>query len=259
MTNKNKTTLYIGVTNDLCRRIYEHKNHLIKNSFTERYNLEYCIYYEEFPYFNLAINREKELKKWNRQKKEDLINKKNPQWNVLVTEHGFVRNEIPRFARNDGPPGVGIGGGGGGGGRAPPNPPPNTSTPSFLAYGCHSERSEESLNGEATLYSEQIEETAKAPVEAARHSQQSEESLALNDYNHVQQIPPCGRNDGSPDSGKGIELGGCAAQFYPSSPQKEDVIPNETKWREESAIAPFDVPSHSEQSEESKTQKGGDL
>jgi len=95
MTNKNKTTLYIGVTNDLCRRIYEHKNHLIKNSFTDKYNLEYCIYYEEFPYFDLAIQREKELKKWNRQKKEDLINKKNPEWKILVTEKGFIRNTIP--------------------------------------------------------------------------------------------------------------------------------------------------------------------
>jgi len=92
MTNKNKTTLYIGVTNDLCRRIYEHKNHLIRNSFTERYNLEYCIYYEEFLYFDLAINREKEIKKWNRKKKELLINSKNPQWNELVNENGFVRD-----------------------------------------------------------------------------------------------------------------------------------------------------------------------
>jgi len=75
MTNKNRTTLYIGVTNDLCRRIYEHKNHLNINSFTDKYNLEYCIYYEEFQSFNLAIQREKELKKWNRQKKDELINK----------------------------------------------------------------------------------------------------------------------------------------------------------------------------------------
>ncbi|GHT75274.1 hypothetical protein AGMMS50262_10090 [Bacteroidia bacterium] len=118
MTNKNKTTLYVGVTNDLCRRIYEHKNHLIKNSFTDKYNLEFCIYYEEIPYFDLAIKREKELKGWNRAKKEALINKKNPDWKVLVTEKGFVRNfnrskesqertllamdEILRFAQNDG-------------------------------------------------------------------------------------------------------------------------------------------------------------
>jgi putative endonuclease len=94
MTNKNKTTLYIGVTNDLCRRIYEHKNHLLKNSFTDKYNLEHCIYYEEFAHFDLAIQREKELKKWNRKKKEDLINKKNPEWKDMATEHGIVREKI---------------------------------------------------------------------------------------------------------------------------------------------------------------------
>ena len=89
MTNKNKTTLYIGVTNNLARRVYEHKNHIIKNSFTDRYNLEYCIYYEEFVYFDLAIKREKELKKWNREKKEMLINKVNPLWRELIDEKGF--------------------------------------------------------------------------------------------------------------------------------------------------------------------------
>jgi len=95
MTNIHRTTLYIGVTNDLCRRIYEHKHHLIKNAFTDKYNLEYCIYYEEFQNFYLAIQREKELKKWNRLKKEDLINKKNPEWKVLVTENGFIRETVP--------------------------------------------------------------------------------------------------------------------------------------------------------------------
>ena len=94
MTNKNKTTLYIGVTNDLCRRIHEHKNHLVKNSFTDKYNLEYCIYYEEFAHIDLAIQREKEIKKWNRKKKEDLINKRNSEWKVLVTENGFVNEKI---------------------------------------------------------------------------------------------------------------------------------------------------------------------
>ena len=89
MTNKNKTTLYIGVTNNLCRRVYEHKNHLIKNTFTAKYNLEYCIYFEEFQYFDLAIQREKELKKWNRQKKEAHNNKKNPEWK----EQLFIKNK----------------------------------------------------------------------------------------------------------------------------------------------------------------------
>ena len=89
MTNQNRTTLYLGVTNDLCRRIYEHKNHLIKNSFTDKYNLEYCIYFEEFASMDLAIKREKEIKKWNRQKKESLINKVNPKWEIAATEKGF--------------------------------------------------------------------------------------------------------------------------------------------------------------------------
>ena len=92
MTNKSKTVLYIGVTNNLVRRVYEHKNHLIKNSFSDKYNIEYCIYYEEFTCFDLAIKREKELKKWNRQKKEELINKKNQEWKELVNEKGFVKN-----------------------------------------------------------------------------------------------------------------------------------------------------------------------
>jgi len=92
MTNKHKTTLYIGVTNDLSRRVYEHKNHLIKSSFTNKYNLEHCIYFEEFSSFDAAIRREKELKKWNRQKKEALINSKNPEWKILVNQNGFVRD-----------------------------------------------------------------------------------------------------------------------------------------------------------------------
>lgn len=93
MTNKNRTTLYVGVTNDLCRRVYEHKNHLVKGSFTDKYNLEYCIYYEEFSSIEMAIKREKKIKKWNRQKKIDLINKKNPAWDIQVTEKGFVRSK----------------------------------------------------------------------------------------------------------------------------------------------------------------------
>ena len=102
MTNKHKTVLYIGVTNHLrslplVGRIYEHNNHLIKNSFSDRYHLEYCIYYEEFPYFEMAIAREKELKKWNRQKKEALMNKKNVEWKELVNENGFIRDSSLRY------------------------------------------------------------------------------------------------------------------------------------------------------------------
>jgi putative endonuclease len=86
-----ETMLHIGVTNDLCRRIYEHRQHFLNGSFTQRYNLEYCIYYEEYPYIDLSIFRDKELRKWNRQKKESLINKKNPQRKELVTEHDIIR------------------------------------------------------------------------------------------------------------------------------------------------------------------------
>ena len=91
MTNKNKTTLYIGVTSNVCRRVYEHIKHLYRNSFTDKYNLEYCVYFEEFSNIESAIAREKELKKWNRKKKELLINEKNPNWSILIDERGFVK------------------------------------------------------------------------------------------------------------------------------------------------------------------------
>ncbi|MDR0834169.1 MAG: GIY-YIG nuclease family protein [Candidatus Symbiothrix sp.] len=84
MTNKNKTVLYIGVTNDLRRRVFEHRTHYNKNSFTAKYNLEFCIYYEYFMDIRSAIDRETELKKWSRAKKDALINSKNPLWENLV-------------------------------------------------------------------------------------------------------------------------------------------------------------------------------
>lgn len=83
MTNKNKTTLYIGVTSDLEKRVKEHTDHVFKKSFTARYNLEYCIYYESFMLIDEAINREKQIKGWSRKKKEELINKLNPTWESL--------------------------------------------------------------------------------------------------------------------------------------------------------------------------------
>ncbi len=60
LTNKNKTTLYVGVTNDLVRRVYEHKNELVAG-FTKRYNVCNLVYYEEFSDINYAISREKQL------------------------------------------------------------------------------------------------------------------------------------------------------------------------------------------------------
>jgi putative endonuclease len=83
MTNKLKTTLYIGVTSNLFKRIHQHKTHYFKNGFTDKYNLEYCIYYEYFETIQGAIAREKEIKKFRREKKEKLINSLNPSWDDL--------------------------------------------------------------------------------------------------------------------------------------------------------------------------------
>ena len=80
LTNKHKTVLYTGVTSDLIKRIYEHKNHLDKGSFTARYNVEYLVHYEITTDVNSAIEREKQIKSWKRSKKDELIKKNNPQW-----------------------------------------------------------------------------------------------------------------------------------------------------------------------------------
>jgi putative endonuclease len=78
-------TLYIGVTNNLLRRITEHKDGKIKG-FTKKYSCNKLIYYEYFENILDAINREKEIKKWRRDKKENLIKSLNPRWNDLYSE-----------------------------------------------------------------------------------------------------------------------------------------------------------------------------
>lgn len=80
MTNKIKTTLHIGVTSDLISRIQQHKAHVFTGSFSDTYNLEYCVYYENLPTIEESIAREKQIKKWRREKKEDLIRSINPHW-----------------------------------------------------------------------------------------------------------------------------------------------------------------------------------
>lgn len=85
LTNKNNTTLYIGVTNDIERRLYEHKNGLV-DGFTKKYNLHKLIYLEETSDALSAISREKQLKGWKREKKEVLINQVNPTWKDLCEE-----------------------------------------------------------------------------------------------------------------------------------------------------------------------------
>ena len=83
MTNKYKTTLYIGVTSGLRIRVLKHRRCFYPDSFTAKYNLTYCIYFEHFISIQEAIKREKELKKWRREKKNQLINTVNPAWNDL--------------------------------------------------------------------------------------------------------------------------------------------------------------------------------
>jgi putative endonuclease len=78
MTNKSKT-LYTGVTNDLTRRVYEHKHKLIPG-FTQKYNITKLVYYEETSDIHAAIAREKQIKGWLREKKINLIESMNPNW-----------------------------------------------------------------------------------------------------------------------------------------------------------------------------------
>jgi len=86
MTNKNRTTLYIGVTASLERRVWEHRTHYDKRSFTAKYNLVNCVYREFFTDIEQAIQRETQLKKWSREKKNALISKMNPDWVDLWTD-----------------------------------------------------------------------------------------------------------------------------------------------------------------------------
>jgi len=85
ITNERKTVLYIGVTNDIQKRLSQHyfDSQNAKKSFAGKYNCYYLLYYETFEDINLAILREKELKGWRREKKNKLITKFNSNWDFL--------------------------------------------------------------------------------------------------------------------------------------------------------------------------------
>ncbi len=83
LTNKKNGTLYIGVTNNLERRIFEHKKKLVEG-FTKKYDLDTLVYFENFQYVNDAIIREKNMKKWKRQWKINLVEEENPDWKDLA-------------------------------------------------------------------------------------------------------------------------------------------------------------------------------
>jgi len=85
LTNKNNTVIYTGVTNDLMRRIYKHKERLFEG-FTKKYNVSKLVYFEATNDVNSAIQREKQIKAGSSQKKIDLINSTNPEWKDLYDE-----------------------------------------------------------------------------------------------------------------------------------------------------------------------------
>ncbi len=82
MSNKNNTVIYIGVTSNLLKRVFQHKSKAYKG-FTSKYNCNKLVYFEEFTNIKEAIEREKQLKAGNRARKEKLINSKNPNWDDL--------------------------------------------------------------------------------------------------------------------------------------------------------------------------------
>jgi len=85
LASKKNGTLYIGMTNDLERRIFEHKNNLIKG-FTTKYKVHRLVYFEETNDVNEALLLEKRIKNWNRAWKIELIEKNNPEWEDLAKE-----------------------------------------------------------------------------------------------------------------------------------------------------------------------------
>ena len=85
LASKKNGTLYIGVTNNLLKRVYEYKSNLV-GGFTQKYNVHNLVYYEEHNDIGKAITREKQMKKWKRQWKIELIEQFNPQWRDLYCD-----------------------------------------------------------------------------------------------------------------------------------------------------------------------------
>ena len=85
LTNKPRGTLYVGMTSDLVRRIYEHREGAVPG-FTKRYGLKQLVHFERYETPTLAIQREKNIKHWSRIWKLDLVNSSNPQWRDLYND-----------------------------------------------------------------------------------------------------------------------------------------------------------------------------
>ena len=86
LSNATNVAIYTGVTNNLLRRVYEHKHHADPNSFTARYQINKLVYYEETGDIRAAIEREKQIKGWNRKRKNQLIEAFNPTWQDLYQQ-----------------------------------------------------------------------------------------------------------------------------------------------------------------------------
>jgi len=86
LSNKNNKVLYIGITNNLFNRSFQHKLKENPNSFTAKYNINKLVYYEPYRFINDAITREKQMKKWRRKWKIELIEKENPNWKDLFND-----------------------------------------------------------------------------------------------------------------------------------------------------------------------------
>ncbi len=96
VTNVTNTVLYTGVTNDLYKRVYEHKHSLTKG-FTFKYRISKLVYFEVFDYIDLAINREKQIKGYSKLKKENLVNNNNNNWVDLFQKNKIIdplKNEL---------------------------------------------------------------------------------------------------------------------------------------------------------------------
>jgi len=94
LANKTNVTIYTGVTNNLKRRLWEHRNHVDPNSFTAKYKVDKLVYFEVTPSAEAAIAREKQIKSWSRKKKNQLIEKKNPKWLDLCQRETDCRTSL---------------------------------------------------------------------------------------------------------------------------------------------------------------------
>ena len=87
LANRTNVTLYTGVTNDLERRLWEHRNHTDPRSFTTKYQVHKLVYFEETTDIDAALNREKQIKSWSRKGKNQLVERMNPTWADLFPEN----------------------------------------------------------------------------------------------------------------------------------------------------------------------------